>query len=66
MIKKSIGELIDGLSIVNIKSFYLVDKVKRNKHTKEDARKIQVLNKQRNEFMNSINEYFGDREEIKV
>jgi macrodomain Ter protein organizer (MatP/YcbG family) len=39
-VKKSIGELIDILSVTNIKIFYLVDKVQRNEHTKEDAKKI--------------------------
>ena len=64
--KKTIGELIDGLSITNNKIFYLVDKVQRNEHTLEDSKKIQDLNKLRSEYTNAINEYFKDRMDIKV
>jgi len=64
--KKTIGELIDGLSITNIKIFHLVDKVQRNEHTRGDAKKIQDLNKLRSEYTNAINEYFKDRIDIKV
>ena len=34
----------------------LVDKVQRNEHTLEEAKKIQDLNKYRAELMNAINE----------
>jgi hypothetical protein len=64
--KLSIGEMIDGLSIVNIKSFYLVDKVQNGSHELDDQRKIQILNKRRWEFINGINEYFNERQEIKL
>jgi len=64
--KKTIGELIDGLSITNNKIFHLVDKVQRNEHTREDAKKIQDLNKLRSEYMNAINEFFKERIDIKV
>jgi len=64
--KKTIGELIDSLGIVNNKIFYLVDKVQRDKHTREDAKKIQDLNKLRSNLINAINKYFNEREEIKV
>jgi hypothetical protein len=64
--KVSIGELIDGLSVVNIKTFYLVDKVQNGSSNVEDQRKIQALNKRRWEFINSINEYFNERQEIKL
>lgn len=63
---KTIGELIDGLGITNIKIFYLVDKVQRNEHTREDAKKIQDLNKLRSDYVNAINHYFKERKEIKV
>lgn len=64
--KKTIGELIDGLSITNNKIFYLVDKVQKDKHTREDAKKIQDLNKLRSDLVNAINNYFKEREDIKV
>jgi hypothetical protein len=64
--KKTIGELIDILSVTNIKIFYLVDKVQKNEHTKEDAKKLQELNSYRSQITNAINEYFNERQEIKV
>lgn len=64
--EKSIGELIDILSVTNIKIFYLVEKVQSGAFTKEDAKKIQDLNAHRSKVTNAINKYFGDREEIKV
>lgn len=66
MVKKTIGELIDGLSIINIKIFFLVEKVQKNKHTREDAKKLQELNRQRSLYVNSINEFFDERQDIKV
>lgn len=64
---KTIGELIDGLSIVNIKIFYLVDKVLKNEHTREDAKKIQDLNLVRSGYVNAINDYFKENQpDIKV
>lgn len=63
---KTIGELIDGLGIVNIKIFHLVDKVQRNEHTLEDAKKIQDLNTLRSQYTNAINAYFKERQEIKM
>jgi hypothetical protein len=64
--KKTIGELIDGLSIANNKIFYLVGKVQRDEYVKEDAKRIQDLNKLRSEYVNAINEYFNERQDIKV
>ena len=65
--KKTIGELIDSLAITNNKIFYLVDKVQKDEHTREDAKKIQDLNKYRSELVNAINEFFKEgREDIKV
>jgi hypothetical protein len=63
---KNIGELIDELSITNIKVFYLVDKVQKDEHTREDAKKIQDLNRQRSELVNAINSYFNEKQNIKV
>lgn len=63
---KTIGELIDELSIINIKIFVLVDKVMDNDHTKEDAKRIQDLNLQRSRLKNAINEYFSEEQEVKI
>ena len=65
--KKTIGELIDSLAITNNKIFHLIDKVQKDEHTREDAKKIQDLNKYRSELVNAINDYFKEgREDIKV
>jgi hypothetical protein len=64
--KKTKAQLIDELSITNIKIFYLVDKVQKNEHTLEDAKKIQDLNSYRSQLVNALNEEFGDKKETKV
>jgi hypothetical protein len=64
--RKNISSLIDELSITNIKIFYLVDKVQKDEHTKEDAKKIQDLNSYRSKLVNALNIEFGDGEDIKV
>jgi len=64
--KKTKAQLIDELSITNIKIFYLVDKVQKNEHTLEDAKKIQDLNSYRSQLVNALNEEFGDKKDIKV
>ena len=64
--KKTIGTIFDELSVTNIKIFYLIEKVQKNEHTKEEAKKIQDLNRYRAELVNEINKYFNERIEIKV
>lgn len=64
--KKTISELIDELSIINIKIALLVEKVDKNKHTLEDAFKIHKLNRKRSQLKNAINEFFNEVEEIKT
>ena len=64
--KKTIGALIDELSITNCKIFVLVDMVQKNEHTKEDAKKLQDLNSYRSKLINAINEYFDEEQLIKV
>ena len=64
--KKTLAELIDSLTITNIKVFYLIDKVQKNEHSREDAKKIQDLNSYRSQLVNAINEYFNERQDIKV
>ncbi len=64
--KKTLAELIDELSIVNIKSYMLVDKVRARTATVEDQIKIDDLNIYRSKLKNAINEYFNERQEIKT
>jgi hypothetical protein len=64
--KKSIAELIDELGITNLKIFTLVDKVQKNEHTVEEAKRIQDLNLYRSQLKNAINEFFNEKQEIKV
>ena len=44
----------------------LVDKVQSGNFEKEDAKKIQDLNKYRSELTNAINSYFKERIEVKI
>ena len=62
--KKTIGNLIDELSVTNIKTFYLVDKIKANKHTLEEVKKMQDLNEYRVQLINAINEELNEKEKI--
>ncbi len=64
--KKTIGELIDELSVVNIKIFMMVEQVEKHENTVEDAWKMNALVKRRSELRSAINEYFGEDKEIKV
>lgn len=64
--KKTIGELIDEIGIVNIKIFMMVEALERHENTVEDAWKMNNLVKRRAELRNAINAYFNDREDIKV
>jgi len=64
--KKTKAQLIDELSITNIKIFYLVETVQKGAHTLADAKKIQDLNSYRSQLVNALNEEFGERLDIKV
>jgi len=64
--EKTIGSLIDEISIVNIKIYHLVEKVQSGNFEKEDASKIQLLNNYRSQITNAINEFFKERKEVKV
>lgn len=59
--KKNLAELVDELSIVNIKVFMLMEK-----DNVESFKKLKELNKYRSELKNAIAEYFNERQEIKV
>ena len=65
-LRKTKAQIIDELSITNIKIFYLVEKVQNSAHTLADAKKIQDLNGYRSQLVNALNEEFGDRLDIKV
>jgi large-conductance mechanosensitive channel len=62
--RKSIAALIDELIITNIKIFMLVDKVQKNEHTLEDAKKLQELNSYRSELINAINKELNEKQKI--
>lgn len=64
--KKTIAEIIDELSVTNIKIFMLVDKVQQNQHSREEAKRLQDLNSYRSQLKNAINEELGGRIEIKL
>lgn len=64
--KKSIATIIDELSVTNIKIFHLVEKMEKNKHTLEDAKKAHDLNRYRSSLCNNINREFKERENIKI
>lgn len=64
--KKTIAELIDELSVINIKVFFLIEKIQNKLGTIEDGQKVQTLNKQRSEVMNAISQEFKQKERIKV
>ena len=57
--KKTAVELIDELSIVNVKIALLIEK-------NGDGAKIQQLNRYRSELKNALTEELGGRREIKV
>lgn len=67
---KTPGELIDELSITNIKCAFLVDKIQKNEHTREEAKKLQDLNRYRSQLRNDIDALFdnvgSDRKDMKV
>lgn len=61
--KKSISELIDELSVTNIKIYMMVEEVEAGRNSKEDAQKMQSLIKYRSALKNAINQELGDRKE---
>jgi predicted deacetylase len=63
---KTIAEIIDELCITNMKIFFLVDKVQNDKHTREDAKRLQDLNGYRSQLKNAINAHYNQKQEVKV
>lgn len=64
--KKTIGELVDELSIINIKIYMLEDNVEKHLNTIEEDWAKHDLIKRRSLLKSAINEYFGDKPEIKI
>lgn len=66
----SLGELVDMLSVVNVKMYHMVDIVEQSSDDNEVAkisRKLASLNRQRSELKNAINKAIGsNRVEIKT
>ena len=54
LMKKTIAELIDELSITNIKIFFMIEKIQDDKGTAKDGQKVQLLNMHRSKLMNAI------------
>lgn len=64
--KKSLSELIDELITTNIKIFFIIENILKKDYEKEDAKKVQELNFYRSRLKNAINQYFNERQEIKL
>lgn len=64
IMRKTIGELIDEISITNIKIALIFEK--GSDATWDELEKAQKLNSYRSELKNAINEYFNERVEIKT
>ena len=62
--KKSLVELLDELCRTHCKIFALVDRILADKHTREDAKKLQDLNSYRSKLKNAIGEEFGLMKEV--
>ena len=66
VMKKRFSQIIDELTVTNTKIFHLVDKIEKNEHTREDAKKAQDLNRYRSQLCNAINEGFKERKNVRV
>lgn len=52
--KKSISQIIDELTVTNIKIFHLMEKVEKNGHTAESGKKLDGLKKYRLELHSAL------------
>ena len=64
--EKTIAELIDELGITNQKIWALVERVEAKTNTAEEGWKLNGLVKRRSQLMSSINERFGEHQDVKV
>lgn len=61
---QTIGDLIDKLSIINIKIWDATQKAHESKEKKtinDFLMKIEIMNSQRREYIQAINNFFGDK-----
>lgn len=63
-VKKSIAQLIDELSVTNIKVFMMVERVEAKQDKPGDSQKMNKLVKYRSQLMNAINEELQGEGEI--
>lgn len=67
MIQYSIGQLIDLLGIINLKLWHTEEEIKEKEKTSppeevlELCDRVVAFNKQRNEIIESINEFFEEK-----
>jgi hypothetical protein len=59
---KTIGQLIDELTITNLKVWHLIDKVMDGTATREEAQAVQTFNLQRSELVRAIDRRLGERD----
>ena len=62
--KKTFGELVDGLITADLKLWHLVEKAERGEATGEDFTRTQVINRQRTTYMNELSKFFPDQDPI--
>lgn len=67
---EQVGDLIDKLSIVNIKiwdateKFHIAHKAKNFKKAHDFNEKLELMNVQRRELIKAINSFFSDKQDI--
>ena len=59
---KTLGQLIDELTIVNIRIWHLIDKVIDRTATLEEAQAVQSFNAQRSELVRAVDRCLGERD----
>jgi len=59
---KTLGQLIDELTIVNIRIWHLIDRVTAKTATPEEALAVQKFNGQRTELVRAIDKILGERD----
>ena len=59
---KTVGQLIDELSILNIRIWHLIDKVTDGSATLEEAQAVQRHNSTRNRLVRAIDRRMGQRD----
>lgn len=57
---KTIGQLIDELTVVNIRIWHAVDKMAAGESSPEETQKTQLANSQRRQLVQAITRRLGD------